>query len=224
MSRHKTAFLFDLDGTLIDSAYQHVLAWKTSLDAEGINIPVWKIHRKIGMSGGLFANILLRETGLDNTPERLERLRNNHAAAYKRLSDSVRPLPGARETGPRREARTHYRRLATVEVPIALGRYPQQRYAWMLALPETGRFRQIRKHFAHIHHPVIGDSQHGRSDHNRLYRQHFGCHRLLLHAWQLDFRHPRDARAMRIEAPLDAAFANLLARFGWSVPVTPDAG
>ncbi|BBD80979.1 pseudouridine synthase [Aerosticca soli] len=134
------------------------------------------------------------------------------------------PLPGARETGPRREARTHYRRLATVEVPIALGRYPQQRYAWMLALPETGRFRQIRKHFAHIHHPVIGDSQHGRSDHNRLYRQHFGCHRLLLHAWQLDFRHPRDARAMRIEAPLDAAFADLLARFGWSVPVTPDAG
>ncbi|MBS0583401.1 MAG: HAD family hydrolase [Proteobacteria bacterium] len=97
MSRHKTAFLFDLDGTLIDSVYQHVLAWKTSLDAEGINIPVWKIHRKIGMSGGLFANILLRETGLDNTPERLERLRNNHAAAYKRLSDSVRPLPGARE-------------------------------------------------------------------------------------------------------------------------------
>ena len=97
MNRPKTPFLFDLDGTLIDSVYQHVLAWKTSLDAEDINIPVWSIHRKIGMSGGLFTNILLRETGLDATPERLERLRRNHAAAYKDLSGSVRPLPGARE-------------------------------------------------------------------------------------------------------------------------------
>ncbi len=97
MARTKTAFLFDLDGTLIDSVYQHVLAWKTSLDAEGIQIPVWSIHRKIGMSGGLFTNMLLRETGLDATPERLDRLRRNHAAAYKEISSSVRPLPGARE-------------------------------------------------------------------------------------------------------------------------------
>jgi HAD superfamily hydrolase (TIGR01509 family) len=97
MARTKTAFLFDLDGTLIDSVYQHVLAWKNSLDAEGIQIPVWSIHRKIGMSGGLFTNMLLRETGLDATPERLDRLRRNHAAAYKEFSASVRPLPGARE-------------------------------------------------------------------------------------------------------------------------------
>jgi HAD superfamily hydrolase (TIGR01509 family) len=97
MVRSKTAFLFDLDGTLIDSVYQHVLAWKSSLDREGIQIPVWTIHRKIGMSGGLFANILLRETGFDNTPERLDRLRAAHAEAYKALSGSVRPLPGARD-------------------------------------------------------------------------------------------------------------------------------
>ena len=93
----KTAFLFDLDGTLIDSVYQHVLAWKSSLDQEGIPLSVWRIHRKIGMSGGLFANILLRETGFDNTPERLERLRVRHAEAYRALSASVQPLPGARE-------------------------------------------------------------------------------------------------------------------------------
>jgi HAD superfamily hydrolase (TIGR01509 family) len=97
MARHKTPFLFDLDGTLIDSVYQHVLAWKTSLDLEGIPLSVWRIHRKIGMSGGLFANILLRETGFDNTPERLERLRVRHAEAYGTLSDSVQPLPGARD-------------------------------------------------------------------------------------------------------------------------------
>ena len=125
------------------------------------------------------------------------------------------PLPGSRETGPRREARTRYRRLATIEVPIALGRYPQQRYALLLAEPESGRFRQIRKHLAHIHHPVIGDCQHGRGDHNRLYKQHFGCHRMLLHAWRIRFAQPVTAVAMEIEAPLDAAFAGLLDRFGW---------
>ena len=97
MSREQTAFLFDLDGTLVDSVYQHVLAWKEALDSEGIPLSVWRIHRKIGMSGGLFTHILLRETGLDITPERVDRLRRAHAAAYQRRADSVRPLPGAVE-------------------------------------------------------------------------------------------------------------------------------
>lgn len=99
MARIPTAFLFDLDGTLVDSVYQHVLAWKEALDREGVSLSVWRIHRKIGMSGGLFANILLRETGLDITEERLERLRRWHAEAYNRQADAgaIRPLPGARE-------------------------------------------------------------------------------------------------------------------------------
>ena len=126
------------------------------------------------------------------------------------------PLPGSRETGPRREASTRYRRLATVEVPIALGRYPQQRYALVEAEPQTGRFRQIRKHMAHIHHPIIGDCQHGRGDHNRLYKQHFGCHRMLLHARRITLRHPVSGDPLAIEAPLDAAFTALLTRFGWA--------
>ena len=132
------------------------------------------------------------------------------------------PLPGSRETGPRREARTQYRRLATIEVPITLGRYPQQRYALLLAEPESGRFRQIRKHLAHVHHPVVGDCQHGRGDHNRLYKQHFGCHRMLLHAWRLHLTHPVSGVPMMIEAPLDQEYTALLARFGWPAP--PFAG
>jgi tRNA pseudouridine65 synthase len=134
------------------------------------------------------------------------------------------PLPGSRETGPRREARTHYRRLATVEVPIALGRYPQQRYALVECTPETGRFRQIRKHMAHIHHPIIGDCQHGRSDHNRLFKQYFGCHRMLLHAQRITLAHPVSGAPLAIDAPLDAAFTALLQRFGWShdAPSTPE--
>ncbi len=95
--RIEPVFLFDLDGTLVDSVYQHVLAWKEALDGEGIDLSVWRIHRKIGMSGGLFTNQLLRETGMEINPERVARLRQRHAEAYKRQADRIRPLPGARE-------------------------------------------------------------------------------------------------------------------------------
>jgi HAD superfamily hydrolase (TIGR01509 family) len=97
MSRIQTVFLFDLDGTLIDSVYLHVLAWKEALDQEKIDLAIWRIHRKIGMSGGLFTSILLRETGLEIRPERVERLRQLHAEAYNRHAAKVKPLPGARE-------------------------------------------------------------------------------------------------------------------------------
>ena len=95
--RIEPVFLFDLDGTLVDSVYQHVLAWKEALDAEGIDISVWRIHRKIGMSGGLFTNQLVRETGVLIDEDRSERLRRIHARAYQRMGDHIRPLPGARD-------------------------------------------------------------------------------------------------------------------------------
>lgn len=91
------AFLFDLDGTLVDSVYQHVLAWRDALEREGIRLAVWRIHRRIGMSGGLLVNALLRETGQAVTQEQTERIRRFHAEAYARLVGQVRPLPGARE-------------------------------------------------------------------------------------------------------------------------------
>jgi HAD superfamily hydrolase (TIGR01509 family) len=97
MPRLQTSFLFDLDGTLVDSVYEHVLAWRDALDEEGIDLSVWRIHRKIGMSGGLFTNMLLRETGLDISEERVNRLRKLHAEAYLKRARKIPPLPGARE-------------------------------------------------------------------------------------------------------------------------------
>ena len=91
----ETVFLFDLDGTLVDSVYQHVLAWKDALDREGIALSVWRIHRKIGMSGGLFTNQLLREPGMEISADRVDLLRRYHAEAFLRLAGQVRPLPGA---------------------------------------------------------------------------------------------------------------------------------
>ena len=91
------AFLFDLDGTLVDSVYQHVLSWQEALEASGISLSVWRIHRRIGMSGGLFMSALLRETGLEISAERVGELQRLHAEAYASRSKGIKPLPGARE-------------------------------------------------------------------------------------------------------------------------------
>jgi phosphoglycolate phosphatase-like HAD superfamily hydrolase len=91
------AFLFDLDGTLVDSVYQHVIAWRDALEAAGIELAVWRIHRRIGMSGGLLVNALLRETGRPMSAEETATLQRRHAEAYAEQVGQVRPLPGARE-------------------------------------------------------------------------------------------------------------------------------
>ncbi|MGA7267094.1 MAG: HAD family hydrolase, partial [Aestuariivirga sp.] len=96
-ARTQTSFLFDLDGTLVDSVYDHVLAWHDALLEEGFDVSVWRLHRKIGMSGGLFTKALARETGREFDTELLERLRKLHAKHYSARSPRTRPLPGAKE-------------------------------------------------------------------------------------------------------------------------------
>src|SRR3981081_2548616 len=89
------AFLFDLDGTLIDSVYQHVLAWREALERGGRKLSVWRIHRRIGMSGGLLVNALLRETGRELGADDVRKLQVAHGPAFEALLPQVRPLPGA---------------------------------------------------------------------------------------------------------------------------------
>src|SRR5947207_15286204 len=88
------AFLFDLDGTLIDSVYQHVIAWRAALSRLDIDLSVWRIHRRIGMSGGLFVSALLRETGRTLSESDIAMLQRAHQEEYLAQADSVRPLPG----------------------------------------------------------------------------------------------------------------------------------
>jgi HAD superfamily hydrolase (TIGR01509 family) len=91
------SFLFDLDGTLIDSVYQHVIAWRAALESVGIELSVWRIHRRIGMSGGLFVQALLRETGRSLSAEQITQLQQAHSAEFLKIAGTVTALPGARE-------------------------------------------------------------------------------------------------------------------------------
>ncbi|MDY7560567.1 HAD family hydrolase [Pseudomonas sp. 10B1] len=93
--RRQTSFIFDLDGTLTDSVYQNVAAWKEALDSENIHLAMWRIHRKIGMSGGLMLKSLSRETGLNISTDQGHRLSEKHAKAYDRLQGQIIALPGA---------------------------------------------------------------------------------------------------------------------------------
>ncbi len=115
---------------------------------------------------------------------------------------------------PEQQAITDYERLATVELPIPTGRYSTSRYSLVRVTPVTGRMRQIRKHFHHIFHPLIGDTSHGEGRHNRLFREQFDCHRLLLHARRLTLCQ-HDEQPLTIEAPLPDDFLRLFDAFGW---------
>ena len=97
MGAMRPVFVFDLDGTLVDTVYQHVLAWKEALERHGIQLSVWRIHRRMGMSGGLFVGALLRETGQPVDADLVDRLQQAHAEAYRRRAGDTRLLPGSRE-------------------------------------------------------------------------------------------------------------------------------
>src|SRR5262245_21514738 len=97
VSARRGGILFDLDGTLVDSVYLHVLAWREALRGVGIELDVWRIHRRMGMSGGLMAHAILRETGRNVSATEAQRLLDLHAAAYAQQSAAIQPLAGARE-------------------------------------------------------------------------------------------------------------------------------
>ncbi len=123
--------------------------------------------------------------------------------------------------GAPQEAVTGFQRLATVELPFAVGRYPASRYSLLAATPLTGRRHQLRRHLKHLFHPIIGDTNYGEGRHNRLFRDEFHCQRLLLHAAEISFPHPTTNEMLMIAAPLDESYALLLDRLGWWQAVSP---
>ncbi|QHT69404.1 pseudouridylate synthase [Rhodocytophaga rosea] len=112
-------------------------------------------------------------------------------------------------------ALTEYKRLATVEIPVPVGRYQTARYSLVEATPLTGRMHQIRKHFAHISHYIIGDKKHGDWRHNQMFAEKLHTPFLLLHAYAVRFTHPFTGERICIEAPLPAHFRSICLQFGW---------
>lgn len=111
---------------------------------------------------------------------------------------------------------TAFRRLASVELDAAVGRYPTSRYSLVEIHPETGRRHQVRRHFKSMFHPLIGDTKYGEGRHNRYFREAFQSSRLLLAAVEVGFDHPFTAEPLRVSAPLEEGFASLVARLGWT--------
>lgn len=116
---------------------------------------------------------------------------------------------------PPQDALTRYRRLAQVEWPEAVDRYPHARYSLVELRPRTGRKHQLRRHMKHIGHPIIGDAKHGKGVHNRFFAERLDCPRLLLACTGLGFDHPVTGEPLRLCAKPGAAFERLLVTFGW---------
>ncbi|WP_369834085.1 tRNA pseudouridine(65) synthase TruC [Cronobacter dublinensis] len=130
----------------------------------------------------------------------------------------------ARQDKEAQPAVTHYRGLATTTQPVAVGRYDSVRYSLVEMLPQTGRKHQLRRHMAHLRHPIIGDSKHGDLRQKRAAAEHFGCNRLMLHASELALTHPVTGEPLVIRAGLDDVWRQALAHFGWQAHLPDPVG
>ncbi|WPM84309.1 tRNA pseudouridine(65) synthase TruC [Apirhabdus apintestini] len=122
----------------------------------------------------------------------------------------------ARQDKAAQPALTQYRGLATSEMPVAVGRYSSARYSLVELMPKTGRRHQLRRHMAHLRHPIIGDTKHGDLRQNRAAALHFGCDRLMLHASEMQLIHPATGKPLQLQAGLDWPWMQAISHFGWS--------
>ena len=178
---------------------------------------VWPVHRLDRATSGVLLFALDADTAAAVGKQIMARtIAKRYLAVVRGHTDTTASIDHPLATGDQREdqaARTDYRRLATLELPIPIGRYLSARYSLVEVVPHTGRTHQIRRHFKHIFHPLIGDTTYGEGRHNRLFRLQFGCHRLLLHATELALDHPWSNERMAIKAPLSGSFERIEQEF-----------
>lgn len=113
------------------------------------------------------------------------------------------------------EAVTAYEPLLNTEIPYQSGRYPTSRFALVRLSPKTGRKHQLRRHMAHLRHPIVGDTTHGDGKQNAFFREHFGINRLWLIAKKLTFAHPITQTRLSIETELESEWETVFAELGW---------
>lgn len=123
--------------------------------------------------------------------------------------------PLRKENGTLQDAFTSYITLKRAELDIALGKHPTSRYSLVEAVPATGRMHQLRKHLSHIFHPIIGDRTHGCNKQNKLFLERWAMTTMLLHASQLNFKHPITGEEITIKAALQPEFTRVMEIMSW---------
>ncbi len=176
---------------------------------------VWPVHRLDRATSGVLLFALDRDTasalGKQFMDQTVEKCYLAVARGWVEPEGEIdHPLKKHKASEEGQASLTRYRRLATAELPYALGEHDTVRYSLVEVFPKTGRRHQIRRHFKHIFHPLIGDTTYGEGRHNRLFRQHFGSHRLLLHARGLELTHPVAGTRLKVEAAPDEEFSRII--------------
>ncbi len=206
---------------------RHETRFALQLLRDQIGQKVYPVHRLDKGTSGVLLFALDRETGhmLTRQFERGE-ISKRYLAIVRgyppqtgeidhplaRMADEHSGITASAEA---QSAHTRYHRLATVELPYRVDRYPSSRYALVELQPLSGRWHQLRRHMKHIAHPIIGDATHGKGRHNRLFQELFGYRRLFLAATEMRLIHPLSGQALRLQAKLAEDFAEVVGRLGW---------
>lgn len=206
---------------------RHETRFALQILRDQIGLPVFTVHRLDKGTSGLLLFALDRETAGalgrqfadGDVAKRYLAVVRGHPPASGVVDHPLAPLAdefaASAAARPPRPAVTRYRCLERVELPHRVDRYATSRYALVELEPLTGRRHQLRRHMKHIAHPIIGDATHGKGRHNRLFRDLYGCRRLLLAAVGLRLRHPAHGGFLDLRAPLAPDFAGVLAGLGW---------
>lgn len=174
---------------------------------------VWPAHRLDRKTGGLLLFSLNKETNVLAQQLFRENLIQKKYLAIVRghtLDELEIDYPLKKENGTIQEAFTYFKTLQKAEIEVAFGKHPTSRYSLVEAEPQTGRMHQLRKHFAHIHHPIIGDRPHGCNKQNKLFKDTWGMDTMLLHASELQFIHPISKEKLYLKAPLHSEFKRMM--------------
>ncbi|MEL7291764.1 MAG: tRNA pseudouridine(65) synthase TruC [Pseudomonadota bacterium] len=213
LDKHETQFVMQ---TLRDQIGQHVFPLHR-LDRPTSGVLIFALSSEVASQVmPMFANHEMEKTyhaivrGWIEQADRLDyplkveldKIADKHASQEKEAQQAV----------------TDYLPLAKVEVPHSTGKFATTRYGLMELKPLTGRKHQLRRHMAHLRHPIVGDTSHGDGKHNKLFREVYDSHRLLLHASRLEFVHPFSGDKVLIKASVDQTWQRLCAEFNWTVP------
>jgi tRNA pseudouridine65 synthase len=183
-----------------------------------INQLVFPAHRIDRKTGGVLLFALNKSTEIAMQQQFADNLVQKTYLAVLRghTPDSGEiDYPLRKENGTLQDAFTAYTTLARAELPVALGKHITSRYSLVEAKPATGRMHQLRKHFAHIFHPIIGDRTHGCNKQNKLFTETWAMNTMLLHARTLTFTHPVSNEQVTIEAPLQPEFLRMMELMDW---------